>query len=280
MLALEVLMSQTFDATLKDLLELDCASWSTLIDVPARTATVIDADLSTVSTATDKVIRLFDPDELLAIDFQAGPLVGLPRRTCKYNRLLADRHELTVRSVVVLLRPEAYLPALTGLYTETHPDQTNPYLQFRYDVVRIWQPPVERFLTGSVGLLALAPIANVGLTELPQVVQQMQQRLTLVELGLRQRIWASAYLLSGLRYNEAVSERLFAEVMGMEESSTYQAILRKGRSEGLLEGQREGQREGQLAGKLEAVLLLGRQKFGEPSARIRKRLNGISRVVA
>jgi hypothetical protein len=76
-------MSKTFDATLKDLLELDCAGWPTLIGLSPQSSAIIDADISTVSTATDKVIRLSEPDELLAVDFQAGPLTGLPRRTCK-----------------------------------------------------------------------------------------------------------------------------------------------------------------------------------------------------
>jgi predicted transposase YdaD len=189
---------------------------------------------------------------------------------------LTDRHQLTVRSLIVLLRPEAQLAELTGLYTATHPNGTAPYLQFRYDVVRVWQLPVERLLTGSVGLLALAPIAQVERAELPRVVQHMQQRLANAEAKLRRLVWASAYILSGLRYNEAVSEQLFAEVMGMEESSTYQAILRKGE----LKGELNGEIRGKLQGKLEAILWFGRQKFGEPSSRVHKRLNRITDLQA
>jgi predicted transposase YdaD len=264
-------MSQTFDATLKNLLELDCAGWPALINLPPRPSTIIDADISTVSAATDKVIRRFDPDELIALDFQAGPFAGLPRRTCKYNRLLADRHGLTVRSVIVLLRPEANLTEITGLYTETHPGAEKPYLQFEYVVVRVWQLPVQQLLTGSIGLLPLAPIAQVERAALPSVLHQMQQRLATAEAEVRQTVWVSAYILSGLRYNEAVSEQLFAEVLGMEESSTYQAILRKGRTEGKLEGQAEGA----VKGKSEAALLVGQQRFGPPSSRVRKRLSAL-----
>jgi hypothetical protein len=43
------------------------------------------------------------------LDFQAGPDATVPRRTHGYNALLEDRHELMVRSVVVLPRPEANL---------------------------------------------------------------------------------------------------------------------------------------------------------------------------
>jgi hypothetical protein len=45
------------------------------------------------------------------ISFQRGPDASLPRRTHKYNALLEDRHDLLVRSVVVLLTLAANLSA-------------------------------------------------------------------------------------------------------------------------------------------------------------------------
>src|SRR5437773_7375334 len=49
-------------------------------------------------------------------------------------------------------------------------------------------------------------------------------------------IWASAYILLGLRYSPALAAQLFRGVVSMKESSTYQAILEEGRTEGRSEG--------------------------------------------
>jgi predicted transposase YdaD len=65
-----------------------------------------------------------------------------------------------------------------------------------------------------------------------------------------------------------MSEQLFAEVLGMEESSTYQAILRKGEIKGELNGE--------VKGLHKAALMVGEQRFGTPSARVRKRLNALT----
>ena len=41
---------------------------------------MIDADVSTVTAATDKVLRLSEPDAVLHFDFQAGPDASVPGR--------------------------------------------------------------------------------------------------------------------------------------------------------------------------------------------------------
>ena len=52
-----------FDATLKDLLEESPAAWPGLVGEPARNVEVIDADISTLSGAADKVLRVHDGPE-------------------------------------------------------------------------------------------------------------------------------------------------------------------------------------------------------------------------
>jgi len=39
-------------------------------------------------------------------------------------------------------------------------------------------------------------------------------------------VWAATYVLLGLRYSDEFAHALFEEVLGMEESATYQAIVR------------------------------------------------------
>src|SRR5258706_15374661 len=62
-------------------------------------------------------------------------------------------------------------------------------------------------------------------------------------------IWAATYVLLGLRYSDEFAHALFEEVLGMEESATYQAIVRRGREEGRAEGARH------------TLFLQGKQKF-------------------
>lgn len=53
----------------------------------------------------------------------------------------------------------------------------------------------------------------------------------------------------------------------MQESTTYQAILK--------EGEVKGEAKGLVAGVRKSLLLVGTRRFGAPDARIRKALNAI-----
>ncbi len=111
------MLEKKFDVTLKSLLEDSPEDWPILAGVHEPRVEVIDADVSTISGAADKVLRLYGPPpSLMHLEFQAGPDASLPRRMNVYNAALEDRHDLPVASVAVLLRPEANLRLLTGLY--------------------------------------------------------------------------------------------------------------------------------------------------------------------
>src|SRR4051794_13258183 len=106
-------MSKRFDATVKGLLERGPSDWPALAGFAGRQVEVIDADVSTVTAASDKVLRVRDtPPWLMDVNFQTGPDASLPRRVHLYNALLEDRHDLPVRSVVVLLRKQANLATI------------------------------------------------------------------------------------------------------------------------------------------------------------------------
>ena len=106
-----------FDATLKTLLEAGPADWPRLLGRPATDVEVIDADASTVTGAADKVLRVNGPDPyILHLEFQTGPDAGKPLRLNLYNAVLEDRAGLPVQTVLVLLRPSAFLRAYDGQY--------------------------------------------------------------------------------------------------------------------------------------------------------------------
>jgi hypothetical protein len=53
-----------------------------------------------------------------------------------------------------------------------------PVSTLRYEVVRVWQLPVEKVLKGGIGTLALAPITNIPAGDVRDVVGQMKKRLS------------------------------------------------------------------------------------------------------
>jgi predicted transposase YdaD len=149
----------------------------------------------------------------------------------KYNVLLKDRHDLPVRSAVILLRPKADGPEMTGVVR--HKVDGEQYLEFRYRVIRIWQKPVEAVFAAGIGALPLAPLAQVEKSELPAIIQRMKERIAaerpLPEEGT---LWAETLVLLGLRYDRALAHELLKGVRGMEESVTYQEIIEKGMAKG------------------------------------------------
>ncbi len=261
-------MQKRYDATLKGLLERTPEAWPMLVGQRPAPVTVVDADVSTVTAASDKVLRVSgEPDWLLDVNFQAGPDASLPERVHLYNTLLRNRHRLHTRSLVVLLAPKAHLSAIDGRYEERYPEEAEPYLSFRYNVLRVWEQPPGTFLEGGVGLLPLAPLAAVTEAELPQVVTRLQERIRQTERTVAAELWTATGVLMGLRWEPAVLNRLLEGVMSLEnESWVYQAIVQEGVARGI---------------RLEArknLLLLGAKKFGPPESSVREAVEAITDV--
>jgi predicted transposase YdaD len=258
-----------YDPTLKELVETEPESWPVLFGRPRAPTTVIDADIATVSGAADKVLHVAgDPPYLLHLEFVTGHDAA---ELLVRHSLLDHRHQTRVRSGVVLLRPEADSPQLTGDYRRVFPDEET-YLTFRYRVVRVWQLAPGPLLSGGLGLLALAPISNVTESELPGIIRQMEERLSSRRWRKRAAmVWGAAYILLGLRYSPELASQLFRGVLSMKESSTYQAILEEGRQE----GRTEGRAEGAVAEAKKMLRRLGDQAFGPPDARTAAIIEGI-----
>ncbi|HMC90714.1 MAG TPA: hypothetical protein VKI17_14250 [Gemmataceae bacterium] len=256
--------AKSFDPTFKALVESCPADWTTFAGQPSAPTEVIDADIATVSGAADKVlcVRATAP-YLLHLEFVSGhDAARLPRTLQLRNLLLEDRHDLPVRTVVVLLRPEADSPALSGVRTRGVEGE-EAYAWFRYQVIRVWQLPVERLLAGGVGTLPLAPISAVTEAELPGIIKRMEERLEQrSHRGRAESLWAATYILMGLRYSRELARQLLHGVRSMKESVTYQAIL----EEGMAKGMAQGQSTGALAEARKLLLLQGSKRFGPPDA--------------
>jgi predicted transposase YdaD len=260
-------MDRPFDPTLKTLAELSPGDWLPLARRRRRRVTIVDSDVGTiVSGATDKLFRVHDnPEYLFHLDFEAGHFRSeLPLRLRLYNSVFEYRHQCVVVSVPVLLCPPADSPQWSGLLQRGLPNE-EPISTLRYPIIRVWELPVEQLLTGGPGTLALAPVSNVPEGGVRTVIRRMKERLSGSKAPRRAAdIWAAAYVLLGLRYSDEVADALFEEVLGMEESATYQAIVRRGREEGRAEGERR------------LLLLQGETKFGPPDAAVRAAIESIS----
>jgi predicted transposase YdaD len=252
-------MPKPFDATLKELVAAYPQDWAAHLGLPAATPVeVIDADLSAVTAGADRVLRILEPSPwLLHLEFQASRDKGLPRRVLKYNVLLQDRHKQPAESVILLLRREAEDARLTGRLQRVSP-RGRGKLEFEYEVIRLWQQPVEPLLSGGLGTLPLAPLAQVRRPALPGIIRRMEKRVEQeASPEAAATLWTSTYLLMGLRYPPELAAELLRGIQVMKESSTYQAILQEGQTEGRVEEARK------------VLLLLGDQRFGPPEASMR-----------
>ncbi len=228
-----------FDPTLKEMVECGPADWPVLTRLPRGPTRIVDADIATVSGAGDKVLVVeADPPYLLHLEFLVGHDAAVqPRKLHKRNLLLEDRHDREVKTVLVLLRPEDDSPALSGHRQRTFRGETEPYMVFRYEVLRVWQVPAAVLLAGGPGTLPLAPLGAVTEAQLPGIIKAMSRRLRSRRLSaLAGKLWAATYILMGVRYPEALTQELLRGVLSMKESVTYQAILREGHAEGRAEG--------------------------------------------
>jgi predicted transposase YdaD len=268
-------VAKTFDATLKQLVDAFAADWLTFLrprlGLPPGTGfEPIDADLSTVSPQADKRFRLTAPATgLIHLELQTGPDAELPDRLLLYNVLAHHRHGGPVQSVVLLLRRQANLAAVSGTLRRQLADG-RVYHAFAYDVIRVWELAAAEFLQGPLGTLPLAALTDEAAPNLPAVFAQIDERFRrdAAEPAKTDTLRSALYILLGLRYDRDVIDRLFQGAQSMEESVTYQAILEKGVA--------RGEVKGRTAEARRIVRLLGELRFGFPDPASELALNTIT----
>jgi len=263
-----------FDVTTRLLIDGDPVSWLTWAGLPIEgPVSPIDSDVSTVLAEVDKVLRVDAPSPWLAhLELQSGRDRDLPYRLLQYYALLLRRHRLPIVSTVILLRPEADGPEMSGLLEQVGPtgDVT---VVFRYQVIRVWERSADDLLRGGLGTLPLVPLAAIDPGRLPALIRQMDLRLRReVSPDAIRDFWATTMILMGPRYDEVQVDELLRGVRQMRESVTYQAILREGRDEGRVEGRVEGERR--------LVARLGTQRFGAPGPSVVAALDALTDVDA
>jgi hypothetical protein len=259
----------TFDATVKELARTSPPEFLDVVGAPARgPVSLLNVDLSTVTTSANLVFGIGEPlQEITHVDSQAGPDADLHCNVLVYNALLYRLYRVPVHSVVLLLRPQAQHGNING--NVRYAARPGPgYMDFGYELARLWEYPTESLLTGSLGLLPLAPLGrlpeNVPLDEglksvIHRVVERLQQEAAAEQV---KRLFLATYLLTGLRIPRARARGLFEGVAIMRESDTYLAILDEGRLE-----------------EAQTILLLqGEKRFGPASEAVKAALEAIGDV--
>src|SRR5207245_7402921 len=176
---------------------------------------------STATAATDIALGHGDPpDRVVDINFQSGPDEELSGRVLLYHALLHVRYRVPVHSVVVLLRPLADRRQLTGKLRYVG-RRRKGRMDFSYEVIRLWQQPVRRYLVGGLGTLPLAPLCRLPAAEslelaLAPVIRRVVERLEREAMpDDKAKLLMATYVLAGLRVTQEVAERLFQGVRAM-----------------------------------------------------------------
>jgi predicted transposase YdaD len=189
-----------------------------------------------------------------------------------YNTLLHEAYALPVHTAVVLLRPAAGGAGLRGTVSYQMVPRRGR-LDFRFELIRLWQRPAEELLAAGLGVVPLAPLGKLPAGVRPPAgLQGVVERL--VERVMRDAapevapgLLSAAFILSGLRVPRPQGVQLFRGVQAMRESSTYQYILDEGREEGRAQGAlREAQK---------LLLRQGGRKFGKPEPAVEAAIQAI-----
>lgn len=277
-------MPGPFDATLKHLVDAFAADWvgvlAPLAGLPAGAGVdPLDADLSTVQPAVDKVFRLRPPAAgLLHLEAQASWDGTFPDRLLLYNVLLAHRYGGPVYTIALLLRRDASAPNLGGVVSRTYPGGAE-YLRFAYTPVRLWELPADRLLAAGLGAAPLGLLTDDAAPRLPELVAQFADRVEREAPGqeVGNLLLSCGFILLGLRYDKDMIRALFSGVQHMKESSTYQFILDEGRKLGLEMGREIGLEMGREKG-LEIGREMGRElglEMGRAEGELRTRRDTI-----
>lgn len=279
--------SKPFDHSLRRLIEESPRAFLTLFGLPTGIRMeAVDADLSPAPSEADRVLRVVRrgaPTYLLHVEIQVSRDKDMPARMLEYNVRLYRRHRQLVVSVLLLLRRNADHATFTGQLRIEDPTQTGDALHdFRYQVLRLWEMPVETLLAGDPFLLPLAILSDEsgsgGDARVRAVMQAVQNRVVQPDVthAVGAEILAVMGTILGVRYNGKKLEAMLRYMLKLEswvrESSYHKLLQEQYMKEGLEKGLEAGREEASRS----LILTLGRKRLGEPTQETLIALNGLT----
>lgn len=260
-------MAMTFDATLKDMGRECPQGFLAAFDrPPAAPVQLLNVDLSTVTAAADLVLGIGEPiEEIVHLEFQSSAAAWKHADLMLYNASLFAHHHVPVHSVVVLLRPEAKHSNMDG-HISYAPRPERGSMDFNYEVIRLWERPVEELLAGDLQVSPLAVLGRLptGLSleeGLALVADRIVERLTKeAARDQAQKLLTDALLLTGLRVRRDVAVKIFQGVRFMQESDTYLMIVDEGK---------EKQAK-------KSIVLVGEERLGAADEAVKSKINDVT----
>ena len=231
-----------------------------LLAVSAARVTVVDGHMASVAVTADKLVLVDDPvlgRFLVHVEFQTVRDVGLDLRMLQDNVWATKAYGLPVRSVAFLFRRAA----AAGVTGRVHAAAGDDWLlDFRYNVVRLYDLPAEPLVTGPIATIGLVGVAAVP----PADAARVAGRVRLVsELPLAEAREAAEVLrvFAGLRPGGKFLETIMMTTADLfQAAKSYRETILKGRAEGRVEGERL------------MLLRMGTLRFGPPPAAVADRV--------
>lgn len=225
----------------------DFAAW--LIGQPIPLTAINPTELNVEPIRADSVMLLQSTNLILHTEFQTLPDETMPFRMADYYlRLCRKFPNREIQQFVIYLKPSS-----SDLVRQTR-YQTN-VMTHEFRVIRLWEEPVEAFLT-TPGLLPYAVLSQAENKE--EVLQQVVRELEKIDNPReKNNLTAATSILAGLELTQQTIRRLM-RTPAMRESTMYQFILEEGRAEGRIEGERSvimkqlTRKVGNLSPKLQA----------------------------
>jgi predicted transposase/invertase (TIGR01784 family) len=243
----------------------DFAAW--LLGASTPLTTINPTELNVEPVRADSVMLLQGRNVILHTEFQTVTDSSMPFRMADYYlRLRRKFPEVTIQQVVIYLKR-------TGSDLVRQTRYTTPVMTHEFRVIRLWEEPVEGFLS-TPGLLPYAVLSRTTDKEavLTQVLGELEQISDRTE---QSNLVAATSILAGLELNEQVIKRLMRSPV-MRESTMYQSILREGQAEGLEQGLARGLEQGRTVGERTLVLKLLTRKLGNLSPTLQTKVNALS----
>ena len=239
---------------------------------------MLDTDLSATLQA-DRLFRMNGPKPYaLHLELESGSRLGIPEELLRYNVSARAVHGLPVHSVLVLLRPKARAGDQTG-QLEIQGIDGRAYISFRYTVVRLWEESLDSLLEMGPGLAPLAILTDEAADDLDRAFSRLQSRLRKADVTRKTEkfLHGASFFLGGLRYNQERIREIYGRLsMTLEDSTTYQWVLKQGEARGEAKGEARGEAKGAVQHAKGVILKIGTKRFGPASKKAKTTLRAIA----
>ena len=257
-----------FDTICKFLIEtfsIDFASW--LLGEPIALTELSPSELSLEPIRADALMLLQSDAMVLHVEFQTQPDPEIPFRMLDYRMRVYRRFpHKSMRQVVIYLRQ-------TGSELVQQTSFMLPSTRHEFEVIRLWEQPLEVFLSAP-GLLPFAALSRVA--DRPETLQQVATKLEAIpDRRIQSNVTAAAAILAGLVLEKGMIQQILRREI-MQESLIYQDILREGLQKGHQEGLQKGRQEGRQEEGRSLIFRLLTLKLGEIPAEQKSQIEQLS----